>query len=160
MKLLFVLAVVTLAGRAWAQGNEAAIALIVAPPGAMALVLDAAMLYTLVPSGTAGRGVAITNLVFGSVAMALSAFSLIPNAFGTSSDAGTVLAGVGLAVGVASIGLSIYALMHPTETPPEEAPPPPPGPSFQTPIVPRPAPPQLRVLPLISARMIGLAVAL
>jgi hypothetical protein len=160
MKLLFVLAIVTLAGRAWAQGNEAIVALIVAPPGTMALVLDAAMLYTLVPSGTASRGAAITNLVFGSITLALSAFSLIPNAFGASSDAGTVLAGTGVAVGVASIGLSIYALMHPSETPTEEPLRPPQD--FQTPVTPRPGPPppQLRVLPLIGARMIGLAVAL
>jgi hypothetical protein len=159
MKVLLMLAVVAIAGHAWAQGNEAAVALIVAPPGAMALILDAAMLYTLVPSGTASRGVAITNLAFGSIAMVLSAFCLIPNTFGQSSDAGNVLAGIGLATGAASIALSIYAMTHPTEAAPEEQPRPPP-PVFQTPVVPRPAPPQLRVLPLFGARMIGLAVAL
>jgi hypothetical protein len=158
MKLLLMLAVIAIAGRAWAQ-DTGLVALAVAPPGAMALVLDAVMLYTLVPSGTASRGAAITNLVFGSITLAFSALALIPNTFGPPSDGGTVLAGVGLAAGGASVALSIYAMMHPTEAAPEE-PPRPPAPEFQTPVVPKPAPPQLRVLPLLGARMIGLRVAL
>jgi hypothetical protein len=160
VKLLLVLAVLSLASRAWAQSSsDVAIGVLVIPPAALTLLFDGVMLSTMIPKGTASHGMAITNLVFGSITLVASLFSLIPGAFGDQTQFGEVVAGTGAAVGASSIALSIVALLRPEEQPTAE-PPPPEGPSFRTPAVPRPPPPQLRVLPLFGARMIGLRVTL
>jgi hypothetical protein len=146
--------------RAQAPGSEIGGVLIVGPPALLAVAVDASLLYSLVPKTNARRGSSITGLAVGSVTAIIGVGMLIAG-IGSLDTTTTWMAisATGLAVGVGSIGLSLYAFFHPEpepdapiEVPTVDEPP--------RPKIPPPAPPQLRVVPLFGHGVWGGALSL
>lgn len=162
MKLLLPLALALTAAHASAQspGSEVAAVLVVGPPALLSLAVDASMLLTLVPNGHARRGSAISGLAIGTVTTVLGLALLIAAAGAQNGTvAWTTISATGMTMGVGTIALSTYAVLRPEpehdsplEVPPSDAP--------AAPLIPPPAPPQLRVLPFFGHGVVGGALSL
>jgi hypothetical protein len=162
MKGLLALTLVIAAAEARAQapGTEIGGVLIVGPPALLAVAVDASLLYSLVPKGNARRGSSITGLAVGSVTAIIGAGMILAGVGSLDTTATWMaIAATGLAVGVGSIGLALYAFLHPepepdvpVEVPTVEEPP--------LPRIPPPSPPQLRLIPLFGRGVWGGALSL
>jgi hypothetical protein len=154
MKTAFFVATLLLATGAHAQsaGSEGTVAIAAGPPAALALVLDIALLGTLVASGRASRGIAITDISVGSVGVIISAICLaIGLSSSTSSALWNAISAGALAASAGSLVVGFYAAATEAEEPmaPSDQLSP-----WQRTRVPKSAP-QLQLLPIFGKGFFG-----
>ena len=147
---LVLLLALTTALAAHAQQNRTSpeiLAMLVGPPAAGTLVLDAVVVAGLATTGTGYRGPSILAIVFGSITAGLS---LISMGLGLISvdlfPLWLPVGAAGLTFGLGSLALGIYGLTRPPEVAPRL------GPTTA-------APPRARLLPLFAADRRGHLVA-
>jgi hypothetical protein len=155
--LLLATLCVALPAAASNPSDDVSIIVALGPPATFSLLFDGAMLTSLLPNGTVGRGYVVNGLVFGAIT---ATFAGVACAVGCGapdkSDGWKILSALGLAVGVGTIAFSVYGYTRPPADavelpalPKRPGPPPPPA----SPV--SPDPPQLRVLPFFGRGLAG-----
>jgi hypothetical protein len=157
MQTMVLIVVVAATSRAWAQtpGSEPGLVLILGPPALISVAMDVVLLSTLIPTGTTGRGRAITNIALSGVGIVFSVLCLVLGlTTGGSTTTWTAMSAASLAIETGSLVLSIYGLTRSaaSEPPPEEErerePESAPDPVLLNPAPSREPVPQLFMLPL------------
>ncbi len=137
------------AAQAQGAGTEPTLVLVLGPPTLVTLALDVVLVQTLITEGVVPRGRAISAMAFATLTTAFSAICLaLGLSSPRSSTAWNVTSAAGLAVGVGSMALGIWASAHPEEEP-ERVPLPPAAPRRRE-VLPPEIPPQLFGFPVFT----------